>query len=207
MEEGTEQVDPDELLSLDDDDDDDADLVSVVRDLAMRPGARSEIVKPRPRSKNPSVPVQTLGKLQGLELTSMIQIGGKSSKEGARPLVDLSKMPALPAVKRTGEVSTLEPLADRLDDSSLVARPPTAAVPPAQRAPAPKQDPRTETVPPLAPRPALRQLLFLIGLLALGAAIAAVIGLTGPRVTPAHPARGAMDTRDAGTLPSSGRPP
>jgi serine/threonine protein kinase len=205
IEEGTEQVDSNELLGLDDED---ADLVSVVRDLSMGPGARSEIVpRPRRRSKNPSVPVQQLRKVQGLELTSMIQIGGKPSKEGARPLVDLSQMPALPASKRTGEVSTLEPLADRLDDSNIVARPPTAGVPAAQRAPAPKHDPRTETVPPFPKRVAVRQALLLVGLLALGGTIAAVIGLTGPKVTPAHPTRGAMDTRDAGTLPSTGRTP
>jgi hypothetical protein len=46
---------------------------------------------------------------------------------------------------------------------------------------------------------------LLAGLLAVAAAIAAVIGLTGPKVKPVHPSRGAMDTRDASTLPSSGR--
>jgi hypothetical protein len=200
--EGTERVDSADILG---DQDDDADLVSVVRDISMGPGARSEIL-PRPRrAKNPSVPVE-LGKLKALELTSMIAIGGKPSKEGARPLVDLSAMPPLPANKRTGEVSTLEPLADRLDDSNVVERPPTAAVPAAQRAPAPKQEPRTETVPPLlTQRRALRQALFLLGLLVLGGVIAAVIGLTGPKVSPAHPSRGAMDTRASTTLPSSGR--
>ncbi len=200
--EGTERVSASDILSLDDD----ADLVSVVRDLSMGPGARSEIVpRPRRRSKNPSVPVD-IGKLQGLELTSMIAIGGKPSKEGARPLVDLSAMPPLPASKRTGEISTLEPLADRLDDSHVVERPPTAAVPPSQRGPAPKQEPRTETVPPpLTRRRAVRQALLLAGLLAVAALIAAVIGLTGPKVKPVHPSRGAMDTRDASTLPSAGR--
>jgi serine/threonine protein kinase len=200
--EGTERVDSADIMAPDLDDD--ADLVSVVRDISMGPGARSEILRPKRRAKNPSVPVQ-LGKLQGLELTSMIAIGGKPSKEGARPLVDLSQMPPLPETKRTGEVSTLEPLADRLDDSRVVARPPTAGVPPAQRGPAPKQDPRTETVPPLTQRKALRQALMLVGLLALGGAIAAVIGLTGPKVTPVHPSRGAMDTKAPSTLPSSGR--
>ncbi len=205
MDEGTEQVDSNDLLGLDDVAD--ADLVSVVRDISMGPGARSEIL-PRRRSKNPSVPVPVqLGKLKSLELTSMIQIGGKPSKEGARPLVDLSQMPALPDTKRTGEVSTLEPLADQLDDSNIVARPPTAAVPAAQRAPARTHEPRTETVPPMGPRRAVRQALLLVGLLALGGTIAAAIGLTGPKVTPAHPSRGAMDTRDAGTLPSSSRTP
>jgi serine/threonine protein kinase len=200
--EGTEKVSAADILSFDDD----ADLVSVVRDISMGPGARSEIVpRPRRRSKNPSVPVD-IKQLQGLELTSMIAIGGKPSKEGARPLVDLSAMPPLPALKRTGEVSTLEPLADRLDDSNVVARPPTAAVPPTQRAPAPKQEPRTETVPPLLTRKrAVRQALLLAGLLAVAALIAAVIGLTGPKVKPVHPSRGAMDTRDASTLPSAGR--
>jgi serine/threonine protein kinase len=202
--EGTEKVSAADILSFEDDAD--ADLVSVVRDISMGPGARSEIVRrPRGRSKNPSVPVD-IKQLQGLELTSMIALGGKPSKEGARPLVDLSQMPALPATKRTGEVSTLEPLADRLDDSRVVARPPTADMPAAQRGPAPKSAPRTETVPP-PPRRAVRQALFLVGLIALGTVIAAVIGLTGPKVAPAHPSRGAMDTRDTTTLPSSGRPP
>ncbi|MCE9578897.1 MAG: serine/threonine protein kinase [Deltaproteobacteria bacterium] len=178
IEEGTEQLDDDDLA-------DEGDLVSVVRDLSARNASLGEVV-PRRRLKPPTLPVE-LGKLQGLELTSMIKIGGPAKNEGARPLVDLDQ---LPPHKRTGEVSTISPLADAIDDASVVARPPTAAMPPAQRRPPPVQDPRTETVPPFRSRaPRLRQALAVVGLLALGTAIAVAIGLTGPTVsTAARPA-------------------
>jgi serine/threonine protein kinase len=186
IEEGTEQLDPDDLS-------DDGDLVSVVRDLSVPSrrdsrdgrdnlGSMSEVMARR-RPKPPTLPVQ-LGKLQGLELTSMIKIGGNKN-DGDKPLVDLDQ---LPASKRTGEVSVIRPLSDAIDEASVVARPPTAAMPPAQRRPPPAKDPRTETVPPYRGRaPRLRQALGVVGLLALGVAIALAIGLTGPTVSTAAP--------------------
>ncbi len=188
IEEGTEQLDADDLA------DDDRDLVSVVRELSAPIGPANEVVARR-RLKPPTVPVP-LGKLQGLELTSMIKIGGPAKNEGARPLVDLDQ---LPPHKRTGEVSTISPLADEIDEASVVARPPTAAMPPAQRRPPPAHDPRTETVPPFRSRaPRLRQALAVVGLLALGVGIAVAIGLTGPTVSTA--------TRPGATPPTPGSP-
>ena len=84
--EGTEQIDVSALSGLDLDLDEEEELISVV----IGPDEMNEILDAgADRRRRAQTSLTHLSRLQGLELTSMINIAGDGDHAGAKPLVDL----------------------------------------------------------------------------------------------------------------------
>jgi serine/threonine protein kinase len=124
-----------------------------------------------------------LGRLQGLELTSMISdADADDDGEGAAPLVDLGDYGAPPQGPDDSNLPRPAPV--RVDPSDLVP-----AVPARRPDARPEAVEATEAIERIAPRRRSRLLPLALGgaLLLAGGTIAAAIGLSGPELVPAPP--------------------
>ncbi len=160
--EGTDQ------LSVDDLDDDDFGSSSLSSGLSAMRNARAK------------TSITHLSRLQGIELTSMINLADVP-KDGGKPLVDLDDDPIAPPPSAM-DTSSLSQIADLPDPGP--ARPVEA---PAKRSipgPAPARAESTAMRELMdAPRRRWGLVIAVLVLLA-AAAVAAAIGLSGPRVSP-----------------------
>jgi hypothetical protein len=170
--EGTEKIDVDDL------DDGDLDgLISVVQRDAGGPIFDER----KKRQVRQHTSITNLSRLQGLELTSMINISGIADHAGARPLVDLEDdmEPAPPPRRPRPESSANLPLhaEDSVDNVAPV------------RGPEPAGPPLAE---PPERRVSYRPWLVITLILLAGIGVAAAIGLSGPKLGSDGP--GAVDT-------------
>jgi serine/threonine protein kinase len=168
---GTEQID---LSGSSDDDDSGIEEVSDV-EPSFSPGI--ELRRGRELSS-----MTMLGRLQGLELTSMIADEEDDDGEGAAPLVDLGDFG--PPTQGPDDSQVPRPAPVRVDPSDLVP-----AVPARRPDVRPEAIEATEAIERLAPPRRSRLLPWALGgaLLLAGGAIAAAIGLSGPELVPAPP--------------------
>jgi tRNA A-37 threonylcarbamoyl transferase component Bud32 len=179
--EGTQQVDPDEL-ARDEDDEDDDDRAGEAPIAPSRPAARA-------------ASTIELGRLQGIELTSMIDLANLEQR-GHRPLVDWGDGDSDAADDDAAAAD--DDAADRDRAPVAVPAPEPPVLPPAHAAPPPYVDPaRHPPRPPPVhgdPRPRRRRWLFsgaiAVALLLVAGIAAAVIGMSGPDIAPAVPLDG-----------------
>jgi hypothetical protein len=130
--------------------------------------------------------VTNISRLQGLELTSMINLGGVS-REGAEPLADLDEMVAQVADDRPRDAGEVEiraaPRVREASESVVVAAPELTA------AAHPERGPRGGRTGGRGPWLVLA--IILLG----GVALAAAIGLSGPELPAPRPSAPAAAPR------------
>jgi len=156
--EGTERLDVGELEG------DDLDgLISVV----MRDAAGPIFNERHGRKDRAHTSITNLSRLQGLELTSMINISGLADHAGARPLVDLDESPPRPRRLDSSGDNLAASDSQDLMPAAILEGPPTP-VPPAPVA--------------IDHRRSSRPWLVITLILLVGIGVAAAIGLSGPRL-------------------------
>jgi serine/threonine protein kinase len=174
--EGTEQLDVSEVSGPDE------DLISVVHEDASGPVFADR----RRRRGRAQTSITHLSRLQGIELTSMINIAGGADDAGARPLVDLDDLagPARIATGASGEIPAVITDPDEDDDLGSPIGPPVASKRPgtdpsglvslaAEDTPVEEQGGEAR---------AGRPWLILTAILLAGIGAAAAVGLSGPKL-------------------------
>jgi hypothetical protein len=170
---GTDQID------LSDEEDDEISEVSDV-EPSFSPGIEM-------RRAREQTSMTMLGRLQGIELTSMINASEGDDGEGAAPLVDLDDFGPPPMRADASEVP-IAPAARRPEPSDVVL-----AAPPRR----PLDIERTEAMYRMSAPRSSRLLPWALGgaLLLVGGTTAAAIGLSGPEIAPGEPAGSASEPR------------